>query len=484
MSSVVSTAAMDKSPQSQQRGITLDLGFSALQVALPERLAGLPYDRMQFTLVDCPGHASLIRTIIGGAQIMDMMLLLVDATKGFQTQTAECLVVGEISPTQDMLVVLNKIDLLPQATRATQIEKMSKRLRATLRGTKFVNAAIVPVCAAPAASSSSPAGREGIDQLVQHLTALVTGDVRRRRRDTESPFLFAVDHCFPIRGQGSVMTGTVLQGTVGVGHTIELPALKLQRKVKSMQMFRRAVTSASQGDRVGICVAQLDTSLLERGLAAAPGSVGSMRAAVACVSRVRFFSATIASKSRFHVTVGHTTVMADLLFFSHISVEEAVQPADEALPLQFDYSQDYRYEDELGPAATPATPDSSACRLAFHGRIAAALDPASAHALQSLRIYKVKTREGFIERFSDPGTAICKGLFKKEADMSHFIGLRVTAAQGSVGIITSSFGKSGKFKVVFPVEAQAAIAGAADKRIVLQFKRYIHDPAKHMVQDK
>ena len=80
---------MDKHPQSAERGITLDLGFSAFVVDLPPHLRSLPYDKLQVTLVDCPGHASLIRTIIGGAQIIDLMLLVVDAVKGVQTQTAE-----------------------------------------------------------------------------------------------------------------------------------------------------------------------------------------------------------------------------------------------------------------------------------------------------------------------------------------------------------------------------------------------------------
>lgn len=69
LSSTASTAAFDKNPQSRERGITLDLGFSSFTVDLPDHLkdsAGQRYDSLQFTLVDCPGHASLIRTIIGG----------------------------------------------------------------------------------------------------------------------------------------------------------------------------------------------------------------------------------------------------------------------------------------------------------------------------------------------------------------------------------------------------------------------------------
>ena len=75
MSEVASTNAFDKNPQSRQRGITLDLGFSSLVVPAPPHLAEAGGAEMQITLVDCPGHASLIRTIIGGAQIVDLMLL-------------------------------------------------------------------------------------------------------------------------------------------------------------------------------------------------------------------------------------------------------------------------------------------------------------------------------------------------------------------------------------------------------------------------
>ena len=66
LSSVASTAAFDKNPQSKERGITLDLGFSSFFVDVPDHLAtNKQYQQLQFTLVDCPGHASLIKTIIG-----------------------------------------------------------------------------------------------------------------------------------------------------------------------------------------------------------------------------------------------------------------------------------------------------------------------------------------------------------------------------------------------------------------------------------
>ena len=67
LSTVASTASFDKNPQSKERGITLDLGFSSFCVDVPDHIKSAgAWDRLQFTLVDCPGHASLIRTIIGG----------------------------------------------------------------------------------------------------------------------------------------------------------------------------------------------------------------------------------------------------------------------------------------------------------------------------------------------------------------------------------------------------------------------------------
>ena len=92
---------------------------------------------MQITLVDCPGHASLIKTIIGGAQIINMMMLVVDVTKGMQTQTAECLVIGQITSDR-MMIVLNKTDMIPVEKRELMIEKMKKKLRLTLQSTKVL----------------------------------------------------------------------------------------------------------------------------------------------------------------------------------------------------------------------------------------------------------------------------------------------------------------------------------------------------------
>lgn len=88
--------------------------------------------------VDCPGHASLIRTIIGGAQIMDMMLLVVDATKGMQAQTTECVVIGEavMASGADVIVVLNKVCAGHQCSGHFLFTRVDRILLAVLRKTK------------------------------------------------------------------------------------------------------------------------------------------------------------------------------------------------------------------------------------------------------------------------------------------------------------------------------------------------------------
>jgi len=221
LSTSLSTAALDKNPQSQQRGITLDLGFSAFNLDIPHHLKaiclhlyGNTVKNLQFTLVDCPGHASLIRTIIGGAQIIDMMILVIDANKGIQTQTAECLVIGEIT-TSNLIIALNKIDMLPELDRDERIDRAKRKILKVFASTKFPNPPIVLTAAAvggekvasvsaQASSISSQLQSLGVDDLVE----LIKESAIIPIRNSSSPFYYAIDHCFPIKGHGTVLTGT------------------------------------------------------------------------------------------------------------------------------------------------------------------------------------------------------------------------------------------------------------------------------------
>ena len=355
LSTQLSTASLDKSPQSRARGMTMDLGFSSFEVPMPAHLAASSSaTRLQFTLVDCPGHAGLIKTIIGGAQIIDMMVLVIDVNKGIQTQTAECLVIGEIT-TDNMIVALNKCDLLPAdpAAHAEAFAAATKRVRAALASTRFANAPFVPVAGAVgAAGFDTP---EFLSQGLPELCAALLESTRIPERSPSGSLLYAVDHCFAVKGQGTVLTGTVLQGKLSVGQIVEVPQLRISKKVKSIQMFRKPVQFAIQGDRAGICVPGLDASLVERGIVAEPGTVPTVTAAIALVRKVRFFRGKVETNSKCHVTIGHTTCMAKLVFFgaSEEMARRRLRAAEGGGPATVD-------EGRCPSRRTPSPPSSSA----------------------------------------------------------------------------------------------------------------------------
>lgn len=546
LSSTASTAAFDKNPQSRERGITLDLGFSSFTVDLPDHLRESAYESLQFTLVDCPGHASLIRTIIGGAQIIDLMMLVVDVVKGVQTQTAECLLIGELTCPQ-MVVILNKTDLLPPNKRQGAIDKMTKRLHKTLENTRFKDCPVIAVAAKPGGPEAPDTDEpQGVTELIE----LLKSQTYLPQRDPGGALLMAVDHCFSIRGQGTVMTGTILQGSLAVNDTVEIPALKVTKKVKSIQMFRKPVSGAMQGDRVGVCVTQFDPKLLERGVVCTPGSLHTLHAALISVRKIGYYKAALASRAKFHITVGHETVMARVTFFGLPPGQTPAAPSDpppEPRPLDtsFSFDREYVHQEEYligqgeggGGRCDPeqwalleferlvTCPSlclvigskldtdihANTCRLAFQGRLLEGFEEKgyAETTLPRLRIYKTKHKEGQLERATDDYTVIGRNLFKKETNLQLFVGLKVTLSTGEAGVIEGGFGQSGKFKIRLPeglsAETKQLLSFSAKKKgkggakgepakeeepktdsqpisIHLTFKRYVFDPHKKMVQ--
>jgi selenocysteine-specific elongation factor len=418
LSTVLSTAALDKHPQSKSRGITMDLGFSSFTVPAPPKIASATgREAVQFTLVDCPGHATLIKTIIGGAQIIDMMVLVVDVVKGVQTQTAECLVIGEVT-TDNMIVVLNKVDLLDAlatpavsdsivpasggaatgkktkkhkgGTAADLLASAERKVRSILKSTRFADAPIIALSAAPGGSGKGGAGGDGgagraaaaaASADVTGLVELLRERVTVPRRDTSGPLFMAVDHCFNIKGQGTVMTGTVLHGSLSVGDEVLLPELGETRKVWSMQMFRRDVKRIEQGDRAGISVRAPWSGKVERAVLVKPGTALTVQVVVALVRRIKHFRGDMRSgPGRFHLTVGHATVMASAHFFGAQELAHTITPADAsgaesrapyAPPaVEFDWDAAFEWQDSLlaklpeTAAGPPPDPEPAASAVA------------------------------------------------------------------------------------------------------------------------
>lgn len=399
LSKVGSTAAFDKNPQSQARGITLDLGFSAFFADVNEdadfKTNGV--EQLQFTLVDCPGHASLIRTIIGGAQIIDLMILVIDVTKGIQTQTAECIVLGEILG-RKLVIALNKVDMIVAETeeeRRVLLEKQKKKLRLVFSKTRWPDAPMIEVAAAPSAEGVEPIGLGAlVDSLTIATKRMMLSQLKQMEAGEEiegsllrlpnqknlgtstrhgaDNFLMFVDHCFPIKGQGTVLTGTVIDGAISVGDEVYLPDFKQTKKVKGIQMFKKPVQTALRGDRIGLCVTQFSAENMERGIicgvkahasagddsaaTAVSGAVSkkvtSITSAIAKVNKVRFHKLPVEATMKYHFTVGNATVMGTMRFFSLLTcaLNSSASTAGNSTTcsaLGFDFLRQYDYIDNL-----------------------------------------------------------------------------------------------------------------------------------------
>eukprot|EP00180_Rhodochaete_pulchella_P000309 Plantae.Rhodophyta-Rhodochaete_pulchella.ctg12152.p1 GENE.Plantae.Rhodophyta-Rhodochaete_pulchella.ctg12152~~Plantae.Rhodophyta-Rhodochaete_pulchella.ctg12152.p1 ORF type:complete len:526 (+),score=61.66 Plantae.Rhodophyta-Rhodochaete_pulchella.ctg12152:489-2066(+) len=483
LSTSVSTAGLDKHPQSRERGITLDLGFTSLELPSQPTADGRPTDTeiVQCTLVDCPGHASLIRTVMGGAQIIDAMILVVDATRGIQKQTVECLVIGVLA-TRRAVVALNKIDLLEATGR--KLSQVRARLEKALLKTELAGCPVVPISASP----RDGAPPTGVDEL-KHILAGIVGVPER----FSGPFLLAADHCFNIKGRGPVVTGTILVGTVRVGDSVEVPIKREQARVKGIQSFKRTVHAASAGDRVGLNLSNMDVERFERGFLCAPGTVSVSSRIVARVQRVRLFRGEVRSKSRFHLNIGHDTVMASATFFNASEEEskpflEAAYEVDDSLPLHDEQSSTRPQEyfallEADGPVCVPAKSlvvgarldldaESQACRLAFTGSvIVPSLQPSD------LKLFRWKDRQGTLERIVNPNAAIVRGLFSKDYPIQRAIGLRATIyhpdTQDCISCaIASPFGQSGKVRVeITPSEDNVLSAEWVRAKVTVRFKR-------------
>eukprot|EP00890_Picochlorum_soloecismus_P000580 jgi/Picsp_1/1522/NSC_05000-R1_selenocysteine-specific elongation factor len=543
LSTTLSTAAQDKNPQSKERGITLDLGFSSFAVpsrrVFPDIDTG--YDKVQFTLVDCPGHASLVRTIVGGAHIIDMMILVVDVMKGIQAQTAECLFCIDARSRVISISFHMLVDLLPADKKDKYLKKATKLIKETLKATKFRDAPIIPVSAIEQEETSvvlkeqaeekldgnkiasrqedflSMSKYSGIDILIDTIVKSVPQE-HALHRDT-GPFMMYIDHCFAVKGQGTIITGTISSGTIAPGDTIEFPSLNLQKKVKSIQAFRKPVSSAFAGDRVGVCVANFSADLLERGVTCKPGTVKSFKEAIVSVEKVRFYPRKVPTNGKLHIILGHTTVMATLTFFGTplMTSKQWVSVKD-----GFAFENDYLYQEELygaegrpveeeklhfgtlahklpeafhGPqwayvrfedfvlgqegtiflgAKLDADLNTPTCRIALHGKILVPLTGGP----DNLKVFRTKSRSGVIERVDADGkTAICRDMFNKNTNMKSFLGMTVHGPGWNMGRIESSFGQNGMCRICYP----KGINSKQDGPVVLKYKKYMFDKSNSKV---
>ena len=484
LSSIASTAAFDKNPQSKERGITLDLGFSALYLKTPISLKKYypnntilnKSEFIQITIVDCPGHASLIKTVIAGSSIIDTMILVIDAIKGIQTQTVECIVLSEIL-CEKITIAFNKIDLLKNDN---EIKIKIGKLENIFSKSKFGNdISIIPI---------STLNKD--DNAIKNLLKSVLLCINFENLDNKNNdnLLAFIDHCFKIKNKGTIITGTIIKGSVKVNDEVFFPELMDKKQVKEIQIFKKSVKFANKGDRVGMLIKNLDNDKLERTIICSPSSNECIltEGGLFFIKKINLFKSELISGNKYYLMIGNQGVNAKCLFFSNNDEKDIFNIFDmkniknSKIDINKFYNKEYIYIPEIKVEQNneyelafikfdqkTIIPNNmiflgskididitqKTNRLAFYGKM---FDNNIKNIVDKLKIFKMKVKEGKILRLvDDDKIAIVKGLFKKDnINISNdFIGKEVNIKEDEkkeiVGKILSTFGQSGKIKIEF-----------------------------------
>lgn len=232
----------DRWPEERLRGMTLDLGFAHLALD----------DGIEAGVVDVPGHERFLHNMLAGAAGMDVLLLVVDANEGVKPQTLEHLEILQYLNVRRTIVAVTKIDLVADAAR----EAAYARVAAGLRGTTAEGAPLLGV--------SSVSG-EGLTELRARLA-----DALRAlpQRESNAPAYLPIDRVFALPGIGTIVTGTLMQGTVATGDVLSLEPSGKRARVRGIEVFGAARTRVDAGSRIALDLAGVDRRDIARGAVA------------------------------------------------------------------------------------------------------------------------------------------------------------------------------------------------------------------------
>jgi selenocysteine-specific elongation factor len=224
----------DRLQQEKERGISIELGFAPLH--LPDgRLAGV---------VDVPGHEKFIPQMLAGAASIDLVLLVIDAGEGVMPQTLEHLRILQLLNIKRGILVLNKIDLVEEEW----LDIVEEEIREQVAGTFLANA---PCCRVSARE------KQGLTQLLDLLAESIS---ELPERDSAGPVRLPVDRNFSISGFGTVVTGTLVSGTIKTGERLEILPIGKQARVRELQVHGERVEVAQAGQRLAINLAGAERS--------------------------------------------------------------------------------------------------------------------------------------------------------------------------------------------------------------------------------
>jgi selenocysteine-specific elongation factor len=243
----------DRLKEEKERQMTIDLGFAWMKLPSGEEVG----------IVDVPGHRDFIENMLAGIGGIDAALFVVAADEGVMPQTREHLAILHLLEVKQAVVALTKVDLVEEEG---WLELVRGEVEGLLQSTHLSAAQIVPV---------SSKTREGLDELIDVLSELLkTAPVRR---DRGRPRLL-IDRVFTIAGFGTVVTGTLIDGTLHVGQDIEILPSGLKGRIRGLQTHKTKIEEAVPGSRVAANLTGVEVREILRGdVVVLPGSYNTTR---------------------------------------------------------------------------------------------------------------------------------------------------------------------------------------------------------------
>ena len=229
----------DRFPEEKAREMTIDLGFAWMT---------LPSGR-EVSIVDVPGHERFIKNMLAGVGAIDLALLIVAADESVMPQTREHIAILDILQITRGLVVVTKTDLVDEE----MVELVKAEVEDTLQGTSFEGCPMVGVSAYTG---------DGLEELKATMDSIL--DETDARQDLGRPRL-PIDRCFTISGFGTVVTGTLIDGTLTVGQEIELAGSGQRARVRGLQSHKTKVDATDPGVRLAVNLSGLSKDEVERG---------------------------------------------------------------------------------------------------------------------------------------------------------------------------------------------------------------------------
>ena len=229
----------DRLKEEKERGMTIDLGFAWLK---------LPSGR-EIGIVDVPGHEKLVKNMLAGVGGIDLALLVIAADEGVMPQTREHLAILDLLKIERGIAIITKKDLVDEEWLELVILEVEELLKAS-------SLAEAPILAVSALTG------EGLPDLVSAIDKLL--DTTSPKKDIGRPRL-PIDRVFTIAGSGTVVTGTLVDGSLSQGQEVEILPQRLTARIRGLQMHKHKIDVARPGSRVAVNLTGIATSELKRG---------------------------------------------------------------------------------------------------------------------------------------------------------------------------------------------------------------------------